>query len=418
MLYSFKVAQFLSFETEQILELRPHTEDGSKTESKFKAASAFIYGPNSAGKSNFLKAIIVSRYLVLGGAYKRSAQDYVRGLSAERTSSSKPSLFEYQFAIGSQEYRYGFKVKLQKTKVTFFKEHLHVKKDSEWSVIFDEQRSSEELNDPFGIDDSESLLFQYAEYHEKKTVNELCRKIHAWFLQSFIVKTPNDTDCHYDVGPDFLNELQNGLVEFQTGITGIDYSEFIKKEIPENLTKKMILGPGPHLVYIQGNERKRHWLLLRRTVNGVSEWGEIRFIHGSEQSVRIEEESLGTLELIKYLAMFSKDSAKRRNIEKILVIDEIECSLHSFAVEHLVEIAKSKRNMQIIATTHEAYLLESSAVNRDEIWFIDRKIDSKKGSVLYPLNGFKKFNAEDIQERYFDGRFYSVPHFTTPSDEE
>ncbi len=101
---------------------------------------------------------------------------------------------------------------------------------------------------------------------------------------------------------------------------------------------------------------------------------------------------------------------------KILVIDEIERSLHPSLVEMIIKFFHNpdinKGNAQLIFNTHNTNLLSLEIFRRDQIWFAEK--DAKKGTTeLYPLDYFSVRKSENIQKGYLNGRYGAVPFVAT-----
>ena len=101
---------------------------------------------------------------------------------------------------------------------------------------------------------------------------------------------------------------------------------------------------------------------------------------------------------------------------KILVIDEIERSLHPSLVEMIIKFFHNpkinKGNAQLIFNTHDTNLLSLDIFRRDQIWFAEK--DPKKGATdLYPLDDFSVRKNENIQKGYLNGRYGAIPFVAT-----
>ena len=101
---------------------------------------------------------------------------------------------------------------------------------------------------------------------------------------------------------------------------------------------------------------------------------------------------------------------------KILVIDEIERSLHPSLVEMIIKFFHNpkinKGNAQLIFNTHDTNLLSLDIFRRDQIWFAEK--DPKKGDTdLYPLDDFSVRKNENIQKGYLNGRYGAIPFVAT-----
>ena len=97
---------------------------------------------------------------------------------------------------------------------------------------------------------------------------------------------------------------------------------------------------------------------------------------------------------------------------KVLVIDEIERSLHPSLVEMIIKFFHNseinKGNAQLIFNTHDTNLLSLEIFRRDQIWFAEK--NPEKGATdLYPLDDFPVRKTENIQKGYLNGRYGAMP---------
>src|ERR1700751_5041029 len=115
MLVKFTVENFYSIKERAELNLsatalKEHEEENliHAHNSRFLKSVA-IYGSNSSGKSNLLKALIFMKKFI-ASSFKQSSQDFIKiepFLLNPRTEV-KPSWFESEFIIDGVTYRYGF----------------------------------------------------------------------------------------------------------------------------------------------------------------------------------------------------------------------------------------------------------------------------------------------------------------------
>ena len=122
----------------------------------------------------------------------------------------------------------------------------------------------------------------------------------------------------------------------------------------------------------------------------------------------LEEESLGT-QMIFLLIPFMMDSI---NNKKVLIIDELDKSLHPFLVHYIVEIFNNleinSNSSQLIFNTHDTNLLDLNILRRDQIWFTEKNNDNGV-SDLYPLSDFSVRKEENIEKGYMLGKYGAVP---------
>ena len=94
----------------------------------------------------------------------------------------------------------------------------------------------------------------------------------------------------------------------------------------------------------------------------------------------------------------------------VYLIDEINRSIHPLLTEqYLLTYKKCLRenNVQLMFTTHEANLLRSELVRRDEVWFAEKQADGS--SKIFSLDIFRKENESDLGKAYLSGRYGGIP---------
>jgi AAA15 family ATPase/GTPase len=100
---------------------------------------------------------------------------------------------------------------------------------------------------------------------------------------------------------------------------------------------------------------------------------------------------------------------------KILLIDEIENSLHSKIVEYIVELFHAGEAAQVIYTTHNTCLLDLDRLRKDQICFVNKRADGS--SDLYSLFDYKDFrDTMNVEKAYLQGRFDAIPYIDDSLD--
>ena len=96
----------------------------------------------------------------------------------------------------------------------------------------------------------------------------------------------------------------------------------------------------------------------------------------------------------------------------VLIVDEIEASLHPLLTRHLIETIQDKsinRNQaQLIFTTHDVGLLDQNLLRRDQIWFA-QKDEKTAETEIYALTDFSPRKSENISKGYLQGRYGAIP---------
>ena len=97
----------------------------------------------------------------------------------------------------------------------------------------------------------------------------------------------------------------------------------------------------------------------------------------------------------------------------MLVVDELDSSLHPHLVQELVQLFHDPQHnphgAQLIFTTHDTFLLDVAGLfRRDQIWFTEKQAD--QSSRLYSLwDQFSPRKNESLGRAYLQGRYGAVP---------
>ena len=116
MLIEFTVGNFLSFREPKTLSLEAtniteHKHSAFKYGSSKLLKSAVLYGANSSGKSNLIKAMSIMKKIVMTSAEKSSASKFdIVPFLLNTSTENEPSFFEVVFFLDNIRYRYGFEI--------------------------------------------------------------------------------------------------------------------------------------------------------------------------------------------------------------------------------------------------------------------------------------------------------------------
>ena len=130
-------------------------------------------------------------------------------------------------------------------------------------------------------------------------------------------------------------------------------------------------------------------------------------MNGEPVYLDMADESEGTRRLLRLLIpMF-----RALDTGAVMVVDELDASLHTHACEMLIELFSSPKTnpkgAQLIATTHDTNLLRSRHLRRDQIWLTEK--DTEGATHLYPLTDFRTREGDNLERGYLQGRFGAIP---------
>ncbi len=414
MLVQFNFENFLSFREMQSLRMVKKDENGKEV----RCNHALVYGANAAGKSNLIQAFIYAKNCVQIGKIDNYL-DYPCF-----SKSSEPTYMEFVLDIKGNRYSYGFEFDYNNP--YYQSEWLHQLKPEGEEVIFEwsykgdlpcssaDDRNIVHVPEGFSFD-SDSVIDSKLFLGDNCQVDSRIMDVYEWFRHSLAVKETNYRFDETVVSADYLDSLLKYLQYFDTGIIGIKLEPFDIETIKrEDVLCRDILFKGvvKDSVILYRRSFSDVGRLIYVKVNGDShEYYEMRFKHSKVQKelyTSIESESTGTVRIIQLITFLLErmDDVS----DSILVIDEIECSIHPIVMEAYVKLFNLPefKDIQLVLTTHEQALMNSGCAAIDDIWFIDKKNGCSR---LYSLRSFGK-DLKNIDKLYLDGRFSATPRFS------
>lgn len=357
--------------------------------------SAAVYGANASGKSNLFKILtLVVLMLRSSNSVDINAKLPLIPFKLDKGSVNKPSEFEIKFILDETRYVYGFIADKDK----IYDEYLYYYPNGRETKIFDRTNINE---------------YSYTQKDEK-----ILREIEAKNAQNkFFLATA--TNWNFDKTKAAYNFLTNGIgtcnnleilknMAYKMYETNPDYLkdfaiDFLQKADfnIEDYQISQIDVPGEFLTAIPE--------FITKTLPDKPKAYQVLFKHkNSDNYLSIDEESLGTQMIFAFIP-FLADSLKNK---KILIIDELDKSLHPFLVQYIVEIFNdaeiNKNGSQLIFNTHDTNLLDLNILRRDQIWFTEKNSETGE-SDLYSLSDFSVRKQENVEKGYMLGRYGAVP---------
>ena len=173
--------------------------------------------------------------------------------------------------------------------------------------------------------------------------------------------------------------------------------------IDSNLALELLrfADPGIHNYKVVERERRhRRWLTDR-----------LRLVHqvGDEPvAFELEEESAGTQTWFHLIG----PALRALQNGRILLLDEIDASLHPRLSTRLIEIFQdpltNPHGAQLVFTSHDTSLLNS--LNRDEVWLTEKARNGATHLVaLAEFAGERVRKSLNLERAYLQGRFGSIP---------
>lgn len=416
MLVEFTVTNFRSIRSTQTFSLVKGKGDELAGENAFASdapgtpellRSAAIYGPNAAGKSNFIKALDAMAQVVAESAAKLQPGDAlpVTPFRLDTESENRPTEFEVSFIASGVRYQYGFSATRERVL-------------EEWLLAYPKGRPQRWFERAWDAGAQKYEWEMGAELKGQKQLWQDATRANALFLSTAAQLNSDQLSPVYDWFKRTLRTAQVGgwnkrfsaslceeadsraqVLEFlRAADLGIDDVQVVKekfdaRKLPDGLSetfKQQIAEKleGKDIVEVK---------TLHRTPDGRT------------VAFEMDDESDGTQKLFAFAGPWL-DSLKNGYV---LFIDELHDNLHPKLVRFLVELfhnpETNPNNAQLVFTTHETSILSQEVFRRDQIWFCEK--DESLATQLVPLTDFSpRKGRENLELSYLAGRYGALPY--------
>ncbi len=402
---SIKAREEISFVASRLKEKRNAIADLPGMGSEALLPCAIIYGANASGKSNLLAAISFMRHQVLMSHSRNSPEGglSIRKFLLDSKFEKMPTAVEVDFLFEGVRYEFGFEA----TEDGF---------TAEWLFSYPEGRRRKIYNRT----DLGQISFGSSLKGQKQVISDLMRpnslfistaiqnnhdfltKISKFFVGLLTVDKLSVEEHTIDrvseidartIG--FLKAIGTGVVdyrqrsiEFEDDVASMieELFQWADKHGPKNDAKSPIKRP----------ERREEIELAHVSTDG------------SQVFFRPSMESSGTRRLLVLL----NSVFKALDDGLVVIVDELDASLHTHAIECIVELfanrTLNRKNAQLIAATHDTNLLNSEHLRRDEIWFSEKSRDG--ASKYYSLSDIRSRQHDDFESGYLQGRYGAIPY--------
>jgi uncharacterized protein len=409
MLVQFSVANFRSFSEKQTLSLVASNYFNELAENKVQPLvrnkklsllkTTAVYGANASGKSNLLKALRFMRLQVVKTDRSPNVRIQPPLFKLTQTTLEGVSEFEAIFVEGGKTYQYGFccnetgfteewlhigsKQVLHRkynTKVSSYDYPiLKIKAESDdvikvWQTL---AKNPNSLFLPKAVSNGATYLQPVLDWFEKRLV------ITSNFNTSYSEKLVGKATKRQEI-LNFLHDMGlQDIVAIESKPVDLSKVQFLE-EMPNELKTKFL-----------NDLKSREDVFFRRKMIDSGETTEFNIE---------SEESDGTQELFAFAGPFLDILSNG----KVLLVDEIDSSLHPLVVHQLIEmVQKGKTKAQLIFTTHDTSILSKELLRRDQVWFTEKT--PAHATELFSLADFSPRDGEAFEKRYLNGRYGGVP---------
>jgi len=408
MLIEFRVRNFRSIRDDLCLSLTASKDNDKRgtntvetglTAPSALVRSAVIYGPNASGKSALVMAMQFAQNVVKTSATLMPGQPLNQmPFKLDAKTSGEPSEFEFTFLLQGIRYQYGFSV-------------LPDGVDEEWLLVYKASKPQVWFERKFDkVAQADVYRFGSSFVGTRKLWQQATRR-NALFLSTAIQLNSESLRPVY-------NWIVEHLVVFNAGMQPhFDQSTTWAASTAEKAALLAFLGAADvGITDVSVHKRKQRMVRFEigdgEPQHAISE-AEVNFPvfrHSGpkgEAMFQMEDESSGTQRLFAFAAPLIEALKAAR----VIVVDELDGSLHSYIVRFLVELfhrpAESGKAAQLIFTTHDTSLLDANIFRRDQVWFMEKNRDH--ASVIVPLTDFSPRKHEALERGYLQGRYGALP---------
>ena len=372
-----------------------------------------IYGANAAGKTSFVEAINFVRSFVINSNNMMTNQKIqVVPYKFRNNYVQEPSTFSLTFIKEGIKYNYEFsctrdKVLSEKLNAYYSAKPTNIftrTNTSEYKFLLEDSKFLDELK----IKNSDNKLFLATadtwNYDKVKPVvdyiiNDIVILFNldtTWKVFFDEINESGEIEEYRKFCLDFLNNADLSIDDFDFQSQKIKDAKL--DPITESLLSFLEKDNANASEHIR-NSNVYNFTISHRIANSGN---------NAIFKLNLQEESLGTINMFEFAPILYYVFKKNR----ILVVDEIDKSLHPLLVKYLYGLFLNsdinKCNSQLIANTHDTNLLDLDFFRRDEIWFTERNFDTGT-TTLFPLSDFSPRTNENIERSYLLGRFGAIP---------
>ena len=419
MLIEFSISNFRSFRERQTLSMvaaprlrkRENVFKPELTGEKFPdlLKVAVIYGPNASGKSNLLKALGVVQKITFREPSTRDIPLPISPFLFDPALADQPSVFELHFIQAGVRYQFD----LAATSERIVSEKLLAFPKGRESLLYERQHTAQGEIYSFGPQLKIGVSDDVLDAWKKLTPPRLLFIAQAVANSSeelIPLKAPFEwlKSSNFSVlnGMDKMASAAQRLAG-KNELHAESFASFLREvDVPiASIRIETVETPETRLNALAGLNNKEE-----SSTTSVTTKNKTILTHKTalgEADLSYEDESDGTKNLIGFwLPWITKTLSQDR--DSLLVVDELDSSLHPKIVASLVEKhINSETTSQLIFTTHDTHLMDAKLLRRDQFWITERDING--ATKLRSIHDFEGRDSEDIEKRYYEGRYRGLP---------
>lgn len=393
---------------------------------------ALLFGGNASGKSNFFKSLSFCKFFVRFGTQMQPDEPiHIEPFLLDRESPNQPTEFKFSILVGDDAYDYSFATTRTRIIEEKFIRRTCPARDLSYSRIWESDKQRYKYTYGKALDPDRQL----AELIAKSTrENQLFLSVAAsqnllallpvynWFTKTLQLVSPLERytplERYADKSWPSSQRVNEMLRAFDTGISEIKRTVIQRNEIPidqmllEGFIRQTREGTT---LRVNKHDETMPYLITRQDGNLIFEkltaCHQAKSGNGDPAEFELSHESEGTQRILDLLPAFAEleDNAN----PKVYVIDEIDRQLHTMATQRLLNLFLQSRSnssrSQILATTHDLFLMDQELLRRDEMWLAERNTETEVSSIT-SVNSFLETRKNlELRKYYLTGKMGGIP---------
>ncbi|MDZ7900922.1 MAG: ATP-binding protein [Arcicella sp.] len=443
MLVEFSVSNFRSIKEMQTLSFLATAVNEHEDTHVFQAnektrllKSIGVYGANSSGKSNLVKAIgAMLGFIKAPFDEKYKFQEQIQPFKYNTATRNEGTFFQIIFILDKKTYRYGFVYEkgiiksewlfgtAEKNEVKYFtreEKNISIIKERFGEGVGLDKKTKKNnlfLNVVYEFSDGlvSSILEYLADILVIKGVDKLIEdnmlrdmsmqylgdeKAKIELLQFIKVADEELVDIvlndDVDLKEQFLLGLGVNMKDLKNAKTEEDAKQFLISQLDFEKIGIIMQNNG-----IDGLIQPNHLLSSKRNI--FNEKGEKV---GIDISNFDDDASEGTRKLFSYAGRILECI----NHGGTIIIDEFGSTLHTLLTKAIINMFNSEKNKfaQLCFITHDTNLLDKDLLRRDQLYFTEK--NSKAETSIYSLAEIKGIrNDASFEKDYIRGKYGAIP---------
>jgi len=369
--------------------------------------SIALYGANSSGKSNLLKAFAFVRNLILYSSKESQSHESlnVEPFKLSTENETQPSTFEITFLLKDRRYKYIFSVNSKRV----VSEYLFFINKRKHETVYARVDQDFDLNKHLHFGETKSKVQMLTEITRENALFisvlaqfniDLGKNICDWFANSTIVFDANNQEViDYTAGllsnPDFFSRINQVLSNSDLGFTSVQAKA---KEVAQkyNLNEQLIAA-------FYSDDAKSYSVQTKHKKFKDGTFVENVFFD------LMQNESLGTQKYFGLLGPIIQALLKG----SLLFIDELDSRFHPLLLNIILKLFNSKMNnpngSQLIFTLHNTDPLKK-ILRRDQMIFFEKDIYGASTICSLYEKLPKIRNDASFEKEYLSGKYGAIPN--------